>query len=97
MKRRYRIKNKYRFITFVALMVIMASMVMGAVFPVSAAHQQEANYREVKVQAGDTLWNIARIYGDNNRDVREIIYDICEINNVNAGSIYPGQVLKVPY
>ncbi len=97
MKRRYRIKNKYRFITFVALMVIMASMVMGAVFPVSAAHEQEANYREVKVQTGDTLWNIANVYGDGSRDVREIIYEICEINNVNAGSIYPGQVLKVPY
>ena len=97
MKRRYRISNKYRFITFVALMVIIGSMIIGAVFPVSAAHQQDINYREVKVQYGDTLWNIARTYGDSSRDVREIVYDICTLNNVEAGSIYPGQILKVPY
>ena len=97
MKRRYRIKNKFRFITFVALMVIAVSMLMGAVFPVSASHQQELSYKEVKVQYGDTLWNIARTYGSSNMDVRETVYEICRINGVEAGSIYPGQVLKVPY
>ena len=97
MKRRYKIKNKYRFITFIAVMVIACSMLLGAIFPVSAAHQQEANYIEVKVQSGDTLWNIARIYGSSNKDIRETVYEICQINGVEAGSIYPGQVLKVPY
>lgn len=97
MKRRYKIKNKYRFITFVTLMVIAISMVIGAAFPVSAAQDQEYNYKEVKVQSGDTLWKIARTYGDPSRDVREIVYEICDINSVEAGSIYPGQTLKVPY
>ena len=97
MKRRYRIKNKFRFITFVVLMVIAASMIMGAVFPVSAAHRDEISCREVKVQYGDTLWNIARMYGSEDKDIRETVYEICRINNVQAGSIYPGQVLKVPY
>ena len=96
MKRTYRITNKYRFITFVTLLVIMCSMIIGTLFPVSAADHKDICYTEIKVQAGDTLWNIARAYGDSSKDVREVIYDICEANHINAGDIYPGQLLKIP-
>ena len=96
MKRTYRIANKYRFITFVAVMVIISSMIIGALFPVSAAVSRQISYTEVKVEAGDTLWTIAKAYGDSSKDIREIIYDICQVNNVDAASIYPGQILRIP-
>ena len=96
MKKTIRITNKYRFITFVTLFVLVVSMAIGACFPVSAAGADQSSYTEVKVKAGDTLWKLAKTYGDQNKDVREVIYDICRINNVDAGSIYPGQILVIP-
>ncbi len=96
MKRTYRITNKYRFITFVAVMVMICSMIIGAVFPVSAADHRKISYTEIRVESGDTLWNIARAYGDSSKDVREVVYDICQANNISAGDIYPGQVLRIP-
>jgi len=96
MKKTLRITNKYRFITFVTLFVLVISMAIGAFFPVSAASPELSSYKEVKVQDGDTLWKIARTYGDQSKDVREVIYDICRINNVDAANIYPGQTLMIP-
>ena len=96
MKKTIRITNKYRFITFVTVLVLVVSMAIGAMFPVSAASPKHSSYTEIKVQTGDTLWQLAKTYGDQSKDVREVIYDICKVNNVDAGSIYPGQVLRIP-
>ena len=96
MKRTYKITNKYRFISFVTILVIICSMIIGAMFPVRAADHKAISYTEIKVQAGDTLWNIAKAFGDGSKDVREVIYDICQVNGINAGDIYPGQILRIP-
>ena len=77
-------------------MVLLLCMAIGAMFPVVAASPKHTVYTEVKVQAGDTLWNLAKDYGDQTKDVREVVYDICQFNNVDAASIYPGQVLLIP-
>ena len=94
--KRYRIKNRFRFITFVTVVVLLISMALGNLFPVVASDSDQISYTEVKVQAGDTLWDLARAYGSENKDVRELIYDICQINDIEAGSIYPGQILLIP-
>lgn len=47
------------------------------------------------VVPGDTLWDIAVAYGGN-RDVREVIYEIQELNGLSSAEIHPGQVLFVP-
>ena len=97
MKKTIRIKSKFRFITFVTVLVLAMSMLMGVAFPVTASSPADANYREIRVQTGDTLWKIAKAYGDQSMDVREVVYEICRINSVEAGSIYPGQTLRIPY
>ena len=71
-------------------------MIIGALFPVRATGSDLQSYIEVKVQTGDTLWDLAHTYGDQTKDVREVIYDICQANNISAGSIYPGQILRIP-
>ena len=96
MKRTYRITNKYRFITFVIVSVMICSMIIGTLFPVSAAEHKQISYTEVKVEAGDTLWSLAKAYGDSSKDIREVIYDICEANGIEASTIYQGQVLRIP-
>lgn len=94
---RYRIVNKTRFITFVLVVILGAALVISAlVNVVSAAAVCEPKCIEVTVVAGDTLWAIAREYGPANEDIRKTVYDICELNDIEAGAIYAGQVIRVP-
>ncbi len=55
------------------------------------------NVREVKVQAGDTMWDIAARTAHKDMDVREMVYTMKELNNISdSGALVPGTVLKVP-
>lgn len=51
---------------------------------------------EVVVQDGDTLWQIARRYGDPDMDTRKMVDLIRTINDLPSAVVRPGQVLKVP-
>lgn len=52
-------------------------------------------YREVTVEPGDTLWNIARSFGSG-RDTREVVWEIRKVNDLQQATVYPGQTLLVP-
>ncbi len=93
--RHYRIKNKFRFITFMIIAVLVVSMSIGALFPVRALGKAP-EYTEVKVKDGDTLWSLAKTYGDPSRDIRESIYEICRINDITAETLYAGAVIRIP-
>jgi hypothetical protein len=49
----------------------------------------------VTVQAGESLWAIAGTVAPE-RDPRDVIADIVQLNNLSAGSVVPGQELFVP-
>ena len=53
-------------------------------------------YSEIVIQSGDTLWDLAREFGPDDKDVREVVYAICRINDISADSIYPGQTILIP-
>lgn len=53
-------------------------------------------YSEIVIQYGDTLWDLAQEFGPDDKDVREIIHEICRINNISAETIYPGQTILIP-
>jgi len=62
-----------------------------------SVHADEAVvYDNVVVKSGDTLWGIASGYTDPSKDIRKTISEICAVNDIKAGAIYPGQVIKVP-
>lgn len=51
----------------------------------------------VAVHSGDTVWSIASKYTNNKSDIRDFIFTIRKINELdNCADIYPGQVLKIP-
>ena len=53
--------------------------------------------REVKVQVGDTMWDIAARTAHKDMDVREMVYAMKELNKIDdSGALVPGTVLKVP-
>jgi hypothetical protein len=92
----YRICSKRR---FAALLLVVAALSFLAGFafaekPVRAAAPPV--YAEVEIQDGDTLWQIAAAYRSEGQDIRRLIYDICRINGIDAGSIQAGRMILVP-
>lgn len=80
--------------------VLSLFLILGSVFisdnDSRAVATEEANTKiTITIQEGDTLWNIARKYGGGT-DPREFIYNLQELNNLEAPIIYPGQSLVVP-
>lgn len=56
----------------------------------------DLGYHQVEVSEGDTLWKIALDYLPEGTDVRKLIYDINELNNIEFSYIYPGDIIKIP-
>ena len=54
-----------------------------------------AGVSSVVVQPGDTLWSIASSV-DDERDVREVIDEIQQLNDLAGVDLVPGQVLQLP-
>ena len=51
---------------------------------------------EYVVESGDTLWEIAVAVGGPDQDVRHLVADISRLSGVEAGVIFPGQILLIP-
>jgi len=93
---KYRIVNRRRFITFLVIAILLAYfLVVGLLnYVFAASGDRELVY--VTIASGDTLWDIAKDYSPDKKDVRRTVYEICRINDISAGEIYPGQVISVP-
>ncbi len=79
------------------LLVICFIIMLGG----KTSSHVETTYRTVHVSAGETLWEISRIEHANNGyyeeyDIREIVRDIKQINNLNSSNLYEGQELIIP-
>jgi len=94
MRRRYRLKNKKRFALIISLMVLIAAFA-GFITSAGASSSQPDEHKVIKVQKGDTLWEIASTHSEN-IDIREYIYNIKQLNNLSMDTIYEGQILLLP-
>jgi LysM repeat protein len=61
----------------------------------SAADLALTSTVSVTVQAGESLWAIAGAVAPD-RDPRDVIADIVQLNNLSSGGVVPGQQLFVP-
>ena len=75
---------------FTAVTKICINVVFGAT-ETSAAIVETEDY---VVNDGDTLWTIATEYKKDKQDVREYVYQLRELNNIDC-IIYPGQTIKI--
>ncbi len=97
-KKRYRITNKIRFYTFLTLTLIIGGIFTSTLLSTARAYSDPVDipYEEVIVAEGDTLWYIAVEFTPQSYDVREMIYNIRQLNHLETVSIYPGDKIKVP-
>lgn len=102
-RKRTTIANPIRFYTFIAILIVMMAMLLiflNAVI-LQPNHAYGASDKpstvEIVVHRGDTVWSIAQgIADDDKHDVRDIVSQIIDLNNLTQASIYPGQPLLVP-
>lgn len=83
-----KITNRKRFTLFIILMVLTVVLSFKSVYA-----KENVIIEEYVVTAGDTLWNIACENADG--DVREYVYKLKELNNLNDCMIYENQVIKI--
>lgn len=96
-KKKYRVKSKLRFTIFsVVVMLFMACIIGNYLGLDEASSMTPANCMTVEIHAGDTLWDLARTYGPDDTDVRQIVKVICSYNETSPEELQPGQTILIP-
>lgn len=97
MKKKYKIVSPVRFFTFVLISVLSMTMLIYSLlgFATTEAGTSES-YRQVEVNQDDTLWSIANKYGTKNVDPRTTVNKICDLNDISASDVKPGDIILVP-
>lgn len=80
--------------------VIGLGLALGAAgaWPVAARTDRSPSPPPLRVQVryGDSVWTLARRYGDPHRDVRAVVAEILRANSVDAAALQPGRQLLIP-
>lgn len=93
MKRKVVNKKKFiKSILVILFILITFILIISSNFKNKEVISTECDY---VVSKGETLWNIAAKYKQDNQDIRDYIYQIRKINNMETATIYEGQAIKV--
>jgi len=97
MKKRHRIKSKFRFCLFLTIIFVISITAIGNLIGCNQAISMTIpKYEEITTIPGDTLWELAKEYGPHDQDVRRVVYAICKINSTSATELRPGQKILIP-
>lgn len=96
--RHLKVVNPVRFFIFILISIMI--MAFAGYSLIGAGHADAAavhTYKQVVIHDGDNLWDIVEKYNpDVHKSTREIIYEICETNDIEADEIQPGDMIFVP-
>jgi LysM repeat protein len=91
-KKKYLLKNKPKFFIFLFFISLIVSTV---IYTASVSGYKEPEYQSIIINSGDTLWSIAEKYSQNN-NIREYIYNVKKINNLDSSIVYENTAIIVP-
>lgn len=94
----YRITDPVRFFLFVLISIMIIVFAGYSIIGASSAEASAIHtYTQVTVQDGDTLWGLIETYNPDARiDIRDAIYDVYEINDIDESDIRPGETIFIP-
>lgn len=75
--------------------LLISIIIFTSILTFKAYSKDIPQFDYISIQPGDTLWAIAKNYADN-RDIREVIYNISKLNNIHNTPIQPGDIIKIP-
>jgi len=88
---------------FIRSIMILLFLIFGisVFFSKATLSYKQLEYEIICVEHGDTLLKIAEKQKESNeyykrKDIRDIVYDIKKVNNLNSSDIYVAQELKIP-
>jgi len=90
------IVNKFRFITFLLVLILLFALLLNNLLSVVVASNTYDDYERITIKEGDTIWDIAKSNNPKGDDVREVVYKIKKINNISNEWIEAGDILKIP-
>jgi hypothetical protein len=98
-----RLTRRGRFVFFGVPLILLAALILSfsgflnapAKASESAAELSLTRTVSVTVQPGESLWAIAGSVAPE-RDPRDVVADIVQLNNLEAARVLPGQTLFVP-
>lgn len=95
-----KIKNLKKFIRGI-LIIFGVILILSLIFVKSTLSYNTKEYKSISVKTGDTLWGIALDMQENNayykgKDIRYIICDLKEINNLKNSILYANQEIQIP-
>ncbi|MBQ7668197.1 MAG: LysM peptidoglycan-binding domain-containing protein [Clostridia bacterium] len=93
MKKKIYLKNPERLIICIVILFFILFGIFG--FQNVSLGESVPNYITIKVSKGDTLWTIASDYVKDGEDIRDVIAEIKELNNLKNSNIKVGQELTI--
>lgn len=100
-ERKYYIENMTRFMTFMCILIIFAitgfvCSMQSLVANIKAQYYtREQIIESYIVQPGDTLWKIGLENKSENQDIRDYIYELKKVNNLENSNLNQGQEIKI--
>ena len=103
-RKKQRILARRRFVVIViTLCVIVGSgIVFGSVFAKAQDSKKAVNteykyYKSIVIEAGDTLWDIAKAYKSDSCSTEDYIKEVKELNSLATSEIHEDQHLMIVY
>lgn len=85
-------------VVFVSLGILLGTSINALASSKADVASYYKYYKCIRIEAGDTLWNIADEYiADLNIDKKDYIAEICTLNGICEDDIYAGDCIVVAY
>lgn len=79
------------------LMFVLCGMLLIGMANLVYGFSVKDNYREVIIQEGETLWDLANRYHEEaGMSPQELLFYIQKENNLESAVVYPGDPIQIP-
>lgn len=95
-----KIKNLKKFVRGI-IFIFSIIFILSLLIVKSTLSYTNKEYKTISIKSGDTLWSIALDLQENdkyytNKNIKYIIEDLKQINNLTTSTLYTNQELQIP-